>query len=144
MIYQYGLIADTSGGGGEVLGMARTDVVTPKMRSAAIMAAGGASADVIAGTLGVQAATVKGWLQRDDVIALINEAVGRAAQLAAPQAQQVLIKQLSDGNAWVAQSAAREVLRQAAQAAGTAAATVTVQFGAMPPPAVPDPLAAAE
>lgn len=118
--------------------MARTDVVTPKMRSAAIMAAGGASADVIAGTLGVQAATVKGWLQRDDVIALINEAVGRAAQLAAPQAQQVLIKQLSDGNAWVAQSAAREVLRQAAQAAGTAAATVTVQFGAMPMPGVPD------
>lgn len=56
---------------------------------------------------------------------------------AAPMAQQVLIRQLSDGNPWVAQSAAREVLRQAQTASGAAAATVTVQFEAMPVPAMP-------
>ena len=84
-----------------------TSGITAPMRSAAIMAAGGASAETI------------------------------AAQLAAPYAQKVLIRQLDDGNPWVAQSAAREVLRQAQLAAGTAAATVTVQLGAMPAPGLP-------
>lgn len=107
------------------------------MRSAAIMAAGGASADTIAAQLGAPVSRVKGWLRRDDVIALINDAVAQAAQLAAPYAQQVLIRQLDDGNPWVAQSAAREVLRQAQMAASTAEATVTVQFGAMPAPGLP-------
>lgn len=114
-----------------------TSGITAPMRSAAIMAAGGASADTIAAQLGAPVSRVKGWLRRDDVIALINDAVAQAAQLAAPYAQQVLIRQLDDGNPWVAQSAAREVLRQAQMAASTAAATVTVQFGAMPAPGLP-------
>lgn len=114
-----------------------TSGITAPMRSAAIMAAGGASADTIAAQLGAPVSRVQGWLRRDDVIALINGAVAQAAQLAAPYAQQVLIRQLDDGNPWVAQSAAREVLRQAQLAAGMAAATVTVQLGAMPAPGLP-------
>lgn len=101
------------------------------------MAAGGASADAIAAQLGVPVSRVQAWLRRDDIVVLINAAVAQAAQLAAPYAQQVLIRQLDDPSPWVAQAAAREVLRQAQLAAGTASATVTVQLGAMPAPGLP-------
>ena len=100
------------GGGGVRMGRATTGITAP-MRSAAIMAAGGASADAIAAQLGVPVSRVQAWLRRDDIVALINGAVAQAAQLAAPYAQQVLIRQLDDPSPWVAQAAAREVLRQA-------------------------------
>ena len=69
---------------GEGVRMGRTTSgITAPMRSAAIMAAGGASADTIAAQLGAPVSRVQGWLRRDDVIALINGAVAQAAQLAA-------------------------------------------------------------
>ena len=108
-----------------------------KQRAAAIALAGGAARSAVAAELAISDRTLAAWLQRDDFLAVVNEATGRMAMAAAPMAQQVLIRQLADSNPWVAQSAAREVLRQAQTASGAAAATVTVQFEAMPVPAMP-------
>ena len=107
------------------------------MRTAAIMTAAGREPADIAAALHVTEDTVRGWLRRDDIISIVSSAVAQSAQLAAGAAQAVLTAQLRDASPWVAQGAAREILRQAAAAQGVAAAQVQVIVPGMPTPGAP-------
>ncbi len=137
------LSADTLIYRGGVYHMSRrtSGQLTAAMRTAAIMTAAGRDPAEIADTLHVTEDTVRGWLRRDDVISIVSAAVAQSAQLAAGAAQAVLAAQLRDASPWVAQGAAREILRQAAAAQGVAAAQVQVIIPGMPTPGSPAAMA---
>lgn len=82
-------------------------------------------------------ATVRNLLDREDVIEMQRRAVSRSLQCAANKAASVLISQLDDPNAWVAQNAARTIIQMFENTRKADDASVTVNFLAMPMPAMP-------
>ncbi len=111
--------------------------ITPKMEMAAHLAASGASKDKIAKELNVDPATVTRWFKRDDMIALRAAELTRFVGTIIPKAYAVLQAQLNNSNPWVAQGAARELIRLYNLQQGQADNSVVVTFGNMPKPGAP-------
>lgn len=107
------------------------------MSEAASLAALGLGRDAIAEKLGVNPSTVTRWLKRDDVKALRNAALVEVVAAMIPKAYAVLQAQLDHSNPWVAQGAARELIRLFNLQQGTADASFVVTFGNMPKPGAP-------
>lgn len=107
------------------------------MRSAAEMAAEGQNYTQIAKALGVSRETVGRWFSREDMQTLRQTEMANVLNAMAPRAYKVLDNQLNSKNPWVAQGAAREVIRLWQQMQGAADASVLVTFAAMPLPGAP-------
>ena len=100
--------------------------------------------DRIGKELGVDGSAVTRWLQRDDVRALRSAELNNVVAAMAPKAYAVLNKQLDDPNPWVAQGAARELIRLYGIQQGQSDANVVVTFGSMPKPGAPGTAGAIE
>lgn len=111
--------------------------MTQEMELAAEMSAGGMDAKSIGKKLGVSGETVKSWLKRDDVIAVRNNELNRYVSKMLPKAYKVLEKQLDDKNPWVAQNAAREIIRLHQLQQGISDSNVIVTFASMNVPGAP-------
>jgi hypothetical protein len=107
------------------------------MGEAATLAALGLGRDAIAEKLGVNPSTVTRWFKRDDVKALRTAALADVVAGMIPKAYAVLQAQLEHSNPWVAQGAARELIRLYNLQQGASDANVVVTFGSMPTPGAP-------
>lgn len=122
---------------GERCRRAGQQALTENMSEAASLAALGLGRDAIAEKLGVNPSTVTRWLKRDDVKALRTAALTEVVAGMIPKAYAVLQAQLDHSNPWVAQGAARELIRLFNLQQGNADASVVVTFGSMPKPGAP-------
>lgn len=111
--------------------------LTSNMSEAASLAALGLGKDKIAEQLGVDPSTVTRWFKRDDVKALRTAALADVIAGMIPKAYAVLEGQLNHSNPWVAQGAARELIRLFNLQQGASDANVVVTFGSMPTPGAP-------
>lgn len=111
--------------------------ITGPMRKAAALSANGLSTQQIADELGVNRSTVSRWFNREDMKAMRNAALTEVVAAMIPRAYAVLNAQLNHSNPWVAQGAARELIRLFNLQQGTADASVVVTFGSMPKPGAP-------
>lgn len=111
--------------------------LTPAMHRAAGLSALGWGRDRIAEELGVNPSTVSRWLQREDVRQLRAAELNNVVAAMVPKAYAVLQAQLDSSNPWVAQGAARELIRLYGVQQGQSDANVVVTFGSMPKPGVP-------
>lgn len=111
--------------------------ITPAMTRAAGLSALGWGRDKIADELGVNPSTVSRWLQRDDVRAIRAAELNNVVAAMVPKAYAVLQAQLDSSNPWVAQGAARELIRLYGVQQGQSDANVVVTFGSMPKPGIP-------
>lgn len=111
--------------------------LTENMSEAASLAALGLGTDAIADQLGVNKSTVSRWFKREDVRTLRAAALAEVIAAMVPKAYAVLNGQLDSSNPWVAQGAARELIRLYNMQVGTADANVVVTFGAMGKPGAP-------
>lgn len=111
--------------------------ITGPMRKAAALSADGLSTQQIADELGVHRATVSRWFRREDMKAMREAALVEVVSGMIPRAYAVLAAQLNHSNPWVAQGAARELIRLHNLQQGASDANVVVTFGAMPAPGAP-------
>lgn len=111
--------------------------ITGPMRKAAALSAKGLSTQQIADELGVHRATVSRWFNREDMKAIREAALVEVVAGMIPRAYAVLSAQLNHSNPWVAQGAARELIRLHNLQQGNADASVVVTFGNMPKPGAP-------
>lgn len=111
--------------------------LTAKMEEAGRLAALGLGLDAIAEKMGVHHSTVSRWMKRDDVKALRAAALADVIAAMVPKAYAVLNRQLDSSNPWVAQGAARELIRLFNLQQGANDANVVVTFGNMPRPGAP-------
>lgn len=111
--------------------------ITPRMQEAVKLAAEGMSSQQIADTLQVDRSTVSRWFNREDIKALREAKLAEVVGAMIPRAYAVLSAQLNHSNPWVAQGAARELIRLHNIQQGNADASVVVTFGAMPKPGAP-------
>ena len=111
--------------------------ITPRMQEAVKLAAEGKSSQQIADMLKVDRSTISRWFKRDDIKALRLAALSEVVAAMIPRAYAVLNDQLTHSNPWVAQGAARELIRLFNLQQGTADASVVVTFGNMPKPGAP-------
>lgn len=111
--------------------------ITPRMQEAVKLAAEGMSFQGIADTLHVDRSTVSRWFNREDVKTLRTAALAEVVNTMIPRAYAVLHDQLNHANPWVAQNAARELIRLYNVQQGAADANVAVIFGSMPKPGAP-------
>lgn len=107
------------------------------MTEAASLAALGLGKDEIARRMGVNPSTVTRWFKREDVRTLRAAALADVIAGMIPKAYAVLQAQLDHSNPWVAQGAARELIRLYNMQQGASDANVVVTFGAMPQPGAP-------
>lgn len=107
------------------------------MQEAASLAALGLGRDAIAEKVGVNPSTITRWFKRDDVKALRTAALADVVAGMIPKAYAVLEGQLTHSNPWVAQGAARELIRLWNLQQGASDANVVVTFGNMPRPGAP-------
>ena len=107
------------------------------MQRAAELAALGWGREKMAAELRGHPSTVTRWLQRDDVRAIRAAELNNVVAAMVPKAYAVLQAQLDSSNPWVAQGAARELIRLYGVQQGQSDANVVVTFGAMPKPGVP-------
>lgn len=107
------------------------------MQKAAALSAKGLSTQQIADELGVNRATISRWFQRDDIKAIRMAALTEVCQAMLPRAYAVLHNQLNHDNPWVAQNAARELIRLHNLQQGQSDNNVVVTFGSMPTPGTP-------
>ena len=119
--------------------MKKGDKVQPtgRMLQGVKLSAEGLSTQQIADTLGVDRSTVARWFQREDIKALREAALQEVVSGMIPRAYAVLSAQLNHSNPWVAQGAARELIRLHNIQQGNADASVVVTFGNMPKPGAP-------
>ena len=108
-----------------------------KEQQAIELAVCGKSYQEIADELGVTRTTVGRWFKREDVQLMRDAAMYEAVRAMVPRAYAVLHRQLDDKNPWVAQGAAREIIRLYDQQRGAADASVVVSFANMPTPGAP-------
>ena len=108
-----------------------------RMQEAASLAALGLGRDAIAEKMGVNPSTVTRWFKREDVKALRMAALADVVAAMIPKAYAVLEGQLNHSNPWVAQGAARELIRLFNLQQGASDANVVVTFGSMPAPGAP-------
>ena len=111
--------------------------ITPAMVRAAGLSALGWGRDRIAEELDINPSTVSRWLQRDDVRQIRAAELNNVVAAMVPKAYAVLQAQLDSSNPWVAQGAARELIRLYGVQQGQSDANVVVTFGSMPKPGVP-------
>ena len=111
--------------------------LTAKMQQAAMLAATGLGRDKIAKELGIDPSTVSRWLAREDVSAIRAAELTKFVATIIPKAYAVLQSQLDSNNPWVAQGAARELIRLYNLQQGQADNSVVVTFGSMPRPGAP-------
>lgn len=111
--------------------------ITPAMRRAASLSALGWGRDRIAAELKIHPSTVTKWFHRDDMRALRSAELNTVVAGMIPKAYAVLQAQLDSSNPWVAQGAARELIRLHNLQQGASDANVVVTFGAMPRPGAP-------
>lgn len=111
--------------------------LTQKMIYAAQLAATGLSNQKIADEIGTSVQTVGRWFKRQDMRDLRAAALNDVVAAMVPRAYAVLQRQLEDKNPWVAQGAARELIRLYNVAQGAADQSVVVSFGNMPNPGAP-------
>lgn len=111
--------------------------LTDNMQQAASLAALGLGRDAIAKEIGVNPSTITRWLKREDVKALRTASLADVVAGMIPKAYAVLQAQLDHSNPWVAQGAARELIRLWNIQQGASDANVVVTFGAMPKPGAP-------
>lgn len=111
--------------------------LTGKMQKAADLAAQGKSYQEIGDELGVDRTTVGRWFAREDMKTLRSAALAEVIRGMIPRAYATLQAQLNSSNPWVAQGAARELIRLYTQMEGTADASVVVSFANMPMPGTP-------
>lgn len=111
--------------------------LTQKMTYAAQLAATGRSNQEIAAEVGVNVSTIGRWFKRQDMRELRAAALNDVVAAMVPRAYAVLQTQLDDKNPWVAQGAARELIRLYNVAQGAADQSVVVSFGNMPQPGAP-------
>ena len=111
--------------------------ITGPMRKAAELSAKGLSTYQIAEELGVARSTVGRWFRREDMKAMRTAALSEVIAGMIPRAYAVLQAQLDHSNPWVAQGAARELIRLWNIQLGASDANVVVTFGAMPKPGAP-------
>lgn len=111
--------------------------ISSKEQQAIELAAAGKSYQEIGDALGVNRTTVSRWFKREDVKAMRDAALAEVVRAMVPRAYAVLHQQLDNKNPWVAQGAAREVIRLYEQQQGTADASVVVSFANMPTPGTP-------
>lgn len=107
------------------------------MQEAASLHALGLGKDKIAEKMGVNPSTITRWFKREDVKALSAAALSDVVAGMIPKAYAVLQAQLDHSNPWVAQGAARELIRLYNVQQGAADANVAVVFNAMPRPGAP-------
>ena len=107
------------------------------MQEAASLHALGLGKDKIAEKMGVNPSTITRWFKREDVKALSAAALADVVAGMIPKAYAVLQAQLDHSNPWVAQGAARELIRLWNVQQGASDANVVVTFGAMPKPGAP-------
>ena len=115
-----------------------------KMLAAAELAAEGKSNGEIAELLKVNKSTVGRWLVREDMRAIRAAKLQELVAAMAPRAYAVLHAQLDDPNPWVAQGAARELIRLYNLQQGVSDSNVVVTFGGMPQPGAPGSAGALE
>lgn len=118
--------------------------INAKMLRAAKLSAMGYSRDLIAKEMGIDGSTVSRWLQREDMRAIRAAELNEVVAAMAPKAYAVLNKQLDDPNPWVAQGAARELIRLYGIQQGQSDSNVVVSFAAMPKPGAPGSAGAIE
>lgn len=118
------------------MGRARPKI-TETMRKGALMAAEGKTYAEIAAELNVAKSTVTRWFHREDMQMLRSAELHKVVATLVPRAYAILSRQLDDKNGWLAQSAAREVIRLHQQMQGAADASVLVSFAGMPAPGTP-------
>lgn len=111
--------------------------LTGPMQRAAKLAAEGYSTQQIADELGVNRSTVARWFHRDDMKNIRSAALSEVVGMMVPRAYAVLQAQLDHPNPWVAQGAARELIRLHTQMQGAEDANVVVMFGNMKQPGAP-------
>lgn len=111
--------------------------LTENMRAVASQSALGLGRDAIAESLGVAPSTVTRWLKREDVRALRAAALEEVIAGMVPKAYAILQAQLDSTNPWVAQGAAREIIRLYQMQTGQSDQQVVVSFGQMPTPGTP-------
>lgn len=111
--------------------------ITGPMRKAAALSANGLSTQQIADELGVNRSTVSRWFNREDMKAMRNAALTEVVAGMIPRAYAVLNAQLNHPNPWVAQGAARELIRLFNLQQGASDTNVVVTFGSMPKPGAP-------
>lgn len=111
--------------------------ISSKEQQAIELAAAGKSYQEIGDALGVNRTTVSRWFKREDVKAMRDAALAEVVRAMVPRAYAVLHQQLDNKNPWVAQGAAREVIRLYEQQQGAADASVVVSFANMPTPGTP-------
>ena len=111
--------------------------LTASMSEAASLHALGLGKDKIAEQMGVNPSTITRWFKRDDVKALSAAALADVIAGMVPKAYAVLHAQLDSSNPWVAQGAARELIRLYNMQQGAADSSVVVTFGNMPKPGAP-------
>lgn len=111
--------------------------LTQKMIYAAQLAATGLSNQKLADAVGTSVQTIGRWFKRQDMRDLRAAALNDVVAAMVPRAYAVLQAQLEDKNPWVAQGAARELIRLYNVAQGAADQSVVVSFGNMPQPGAP-------
>lgn len=111
--------------------------ITGPMRKAAELSAKGLSTQQIADELNVNRSTVSRWFNREDMKSMRMAALGEVVAAMIPRAYAVLNAQLTHSNPWVAQGAARELIRLYNVQQGAADANVAVIFNSMPKPGAP-------
>lgn len=116
--------------------------LTQKMIYAAQLAATGLSNQKVADEIGTSVQTVGRWFKRQDMRDLRAAALNDVVAAMVPRAYKVLQSQLEHSNPWVAQGAARELIRLYNVAQGAADQSVVVSFGNMPQPGAPKGAAA--
>lgn len=111
--------------------------INGRMEEAAKRSAEGESYSSIAKELGMSKTSVGKWFRRDDMIQLRKEHMKRLLEANVCKAYKVLSDQLDNENPWVAQGAARELIRLYQQNEDTDKLNVNVNFGCMPTPGAP-------
>lgn len=106
--------------------------LTDKMRNAAKMAGEGKSYAEISTALNISKGSLSRWFGRTDMRELRSAAMSDYVGRIAPKAYATLEAQLASDNPWVAQGAAREIIRLYNQISGAADQSVLVSFAALP------------
>lgn len=114
--------------------------LTAPMRTAAMMVADGTPIRAVAVEVGVDDATVKRWMQRDDMTEIYREHLSKLAAEHYAAALNKVVELSHDDNKWLALQAAQTLLgRTEAIATGQAASAgiqITINGGASAAPAL--------
>lgn len=112
--------------------MANLPPLSEKMKAAAKLGGEGKSYAEIAETLNIGKSTLSKWFKRTDMKELRSASMGEYVGRIAPRAYRTLEAQLDSPNPWVAQGAAREIIRLFNQINGAGDQSVIVSFAALP------------